>query len=74
MQLAEALEDGLLADAPLGGLDELEDPDVPALVPRPDREAERSGRLALPLPVWTITSGRLRRCRVVRPSSGTVSG
>src|SRR5690606_27582467 len=30
--------------------------------------------LPLPGPVWTISSGRLRRCRVVRPSSGTDTG
>ena len=28
----------------------------------------------LPSPVWTISSGRLRRCRVLSPSSGTTSG
>src|SRR5690606_12696823 len=30
--------------------------------------------LPLPGPVWTTSSGRLRRCRVVRPSSGTDTG
>ena len=28
----------------------------------------------LPSPVWMINNGRLRRCRVVSPSSGTCSG
>ncbi len=30
--------------------------------------------LPLPMPVWTTTRGRLRRCRVVSPSSGTTAG
>ena len=42
-----ALEHGLLADAPLGRLHELEDPDAPALVPAAQRQPEGGGRLAL---------------------------
>jgi hypothetical protein len=30
--------------------------------------------LPLPGPVWTASSGALRRARVLRPSSGTASG
>ena len=47
VQLAEPLQHGLLADAPLGRLHELEDADSPALVPAAQREPERGGRLAL---------------------------
>src|SRR5690606_31171074 len=43
-------EDGLLPDAPLGGLHELEDAYVPALVPRPDGEPEGGGGLPLAIP------------------------
>src|ERR1044072_5687569 len=39
----------LLADAPLGRLDELEHPDRPALVPAAQRQPEGRGRLALAL-------------------------
>ena len=46
---AERPERGLLADLPLRTLDELEHPDRPTLVPAPQREAERGGRLALHL-------------------------
>lgn len=44
---AEGPVDLFLADAPLGGLDELEDADGPALVPAAQREPEGGGRLAL---------------------------
>src|SRR5580704_642958 len=45
--LAEQPERPLLADPPLRRLDELEDPDRPALVPGPQGQAERGGRLPL---------------------------
>src|SRR5690606_40768876 len=43
VQIGQGLESGLLAEPPLGGLDELEDGDRPTLVPAPQRETE-SGR------------------------------
>src|SRR5690606_30234377 len=49
VQLAEAFEHGLLADPPLGGLHELEDPDVPPLVPPAQGEPEGGGGLPLPV-------------------------
>src|SRR6202011_3540177 len=45
--LAEQPERPFLADPPLRRLDELEDPDRPALAPRPQGQAERCGRLPL---------------------------
>ena len=47
VQLGQRLQGGLLADPPLGGLDELEDPDRPALVPATQGQAERRRRLPL---------------------------
>jgi hypothetical protein len=47
---AEDLERVLLTDPPLGALHELEDPDRPALVPRPQGHPERGRRLPLHLP------------------------
>src|SRR6185437_13441181 len=45
--LAEQPERAFLADPPLRRLDELEDPDRPALVPGPQGQAERGGGLPL---------------------------
>src|SRR5690606_27564850 len=45
VQAGETLEDCLLADAPLRRLHELEDADVPALVPAAHGQAERGGGL-----------------------------
>ena len=47
VQFAQRLEGSLLADSPLGGLDELEDAHRPALVPATQGQTERRGRLAL---------------------------
>ena len=74
VQPTERAERVLLADLPLRRLDELEHPDRPALVPAAQRQPEGGGRLALHLPVCTSSSGRLRRWRVVSPSSGTAVG
>src|SRR5699024_7456972 len=47
VESAEGREGLLLTDPPLRGLDELEDPDRPPLVPAAQGEAEGGGRLAL---------------------------
>ena len=47
VEASQALEDGLLADAPLGALHELEHPDVPALVPAAQPQPEGGGRFPL---------------------------
>jgi len=44
VQLAKAFEDRLFPDPPLRRLDELEHPDIPALVPRAKTETERGCR------------------------------
>src|SRR5690606_5627294 len=49
VQLVQTAESGFLANPPLGRFDELEHADRPALVPAPQGEPERSGRLALHL-------------------------
>ena len=74
VQAAEFAKGGLLAHLPLRALDELEDADVEALVPRAQGHPERGGGLALAGPVWTASNGALRRARVVRPSAGTATG
>ena len=45
VQLVQRLQGGLLTDPPFGGLDELEDPHRPALVPATQGQAERRRRL-----------------------------
>src|SRR5690606_41399390 len=45
VQPAQSLQNGLLADAPLGRLHELEDTDPPALGPRAKRQAQGGGGL-----------------------------
>jgi hypothetical protein len=75
---AERAQGVLLADLPLRALDELEDPDRPALVPRAQRQAEGSRRLALHLagvhdeqrPVATLARGQA----VVRHGAGLALG
>ena len=47
VQRAEALQRGLLTDAPFGRLDELEHPDAEPLVPAAQRQTEGGGRLSL---------------------------
>jgi hypothetical protein len=47
MEFVQRLQGRLFTDPPLGGLDELEDPDRPALVPATQSEPERRSGLSL---------------------------
>ena len=68
---ASVLECGLLPEPPLRGLHELEHRDrQPWFHPRKARP-NAAVDFPLPSPVCTMSSGRLRRWRVVSPSSGT---
>ena len=72
VQLAQLAKRGLLADLPLGTLDELEHRDVETLSSRRASAMPNAAvDLPLPAPVCTASTGALRRARVVSPSSGT---
>ena len=78
MAMAARFERGLLTDAPLGGLHELEDADRPALVPGAQREPEGGRRLALARAVVDDDEGAVAaltgREAVVRSAGGLSLG